>query len=102
MYLAISSLSDANILQDDLSKPEQWEKSWDMNFNPAKCQVLHVTRSKTPIPSKYFLHNTELECATAAKYLGGHDMISDDLRWGTRVNYLQKSKSNSGISQAEY
>ena len=38
MYLAISSLSDASILQDDLSKLEQWEKSWDMNFNPAKCQ----------------------------------------------------------------
>ena len=51
MYLAISSLSDANILQDDLSKLEQWEKTWDINFNPAKCQVLHVTRSKTPIPS---------------------------------------------------
>ena len=68
--LAISSLLDANILQDDLSKLEQWEKSWDMNFNPAKCQVLHVTRSKTPIPSKYFLHNTELESAAAAKYLG--------------------------------
>ena len=46
-------------------------KSCDMNFNPAKCQVLLVTRSKIPIPLKYFLHNTELESATAAKYLGG-------------------------------
>ena len=70
MYLVISSLSDANILQADLSKLEQWGKSWDMNFNPAKCQVLHVIRSKTPIPSKHFLRNTELESATAAKYLG--------------------------------
>ena len=101
MYLAIGSLLDANILKDDLSKLEQWEKSWDMNFNPAKCQVLHVTRSKTPIPSKYFLHNTELESAAAAKYLGV--TILDDLSWGTHVNNIsKKSKSNSGISQAEY
>ena len=62
MYLAISSLSDANILQDDLSKLEQWEKSWDMNFSPAKCQVLHVTRTKTPIPSKYFHCQTQTFC----------------------------------------
>ena len=93
MYLAISSLSDANILQDKLSKLEQWEKSWDMNFNPAKFQVLHVTRSKTPIPSKYFLHNTELESATAAKYLGF--TISDDLSWGTHVNNISKKANQT-------
>ena len=93
MHLAISSLSDANILQDDLSKLEHWEKSWNMNFSPAKRQVLHVTRSKTPTPSKYFLHNTELESAAAAKYLGV--TISDDLSWGNYVNntaYLQKKQ----------
>ena len=95
MYLAISSLSDANILQDDLSKLEQWEKYWIMNFNPAKCQVLHVTRSKTPIPSKYFLHNTELESATAAKYLGV--TISDDLSWGTYVNISKKANQTLGF-----
>ena len=93
MYLAISSLSDANILQDDLSKLEQWEKSWDMNVNPAKCQVLHVTRSKTPIPSKYFLQNTELESATAAKYLGV--TISGDLSWGTHVNNISKKANQT-------
>ena len=51
-------------------------------------QVLHVTRLKTPIPSKYILHNTELESASAAKYLGV--TILDDLRWGTHVNNISK------------
>ena len=60
-----------------------------MNFNPAKCQVLRVTRSKTPIPSRYFLHNTELESATAAKYLGV--TVLDDLSWGTHVNNISKN-----------
>ena len=93
MYQAISSLSDANILQDDLSKLEQWEKSWDMNFNPEKCQVLHVTRSKTPIRSKYFLHDTELENATASKYL--RVTILDDLSWGTHVNNISKKANQT-------
>ena len=64
-----------------------------MNFNPAKCQVLDVTRLKTPIPSKYFLHNTELESATAAKCLGV--IISDDLSWGTHVNNMSKKANQT-------
>ena len=58
MYLCISSLSEANILQEDLLKLEKWEKDWDMNFNPAKCQVLHVTRFKTPIPDPNTFYTT--------------------------------------------
>ena len=88
MYLCISSLSEANILQEDLLKLEKWEEDWYMNFNPAKCQVLHVTRFKTPIPSKYFLHNTELESVPAAKYLGV--TISEDLSWGNHINNITK------------
>ena len=57
IYLCISNISEANIMQEDLHKLEKW----DMSFNPSKCQVLHVSRLKTPIPSKYSLHNTELE-----------------------------------------
>ena len=52
MYLAITSLSYSEILQQDLTNLEHWEKLWDMNFNPSKCQVIHVIRLKTPIPTK--------------------------------------------------
>ena len=93
MYLCISSLSEANILQEDLLKLEKWEEDWDMNFIPAKCQVLHVTRFKTPIPSKYFLHNTELESVPAAKYLGV--TISEDLSWGNHINNINKKANQT-------
>ena len=33
MYLCIGSLSEPNILQEDLRKLEQWEEDLDMNFN---------------------------------------------------------------------
>ena len=69
MYLRISSLSEANILQEDLLvlKLEQWEV--DMNFNPSKCQVWHVTRLKIPNPSKYLLHNTKFHIIILKVYL---------------------------------
>ena len=93
MYLCISSLSEANILREDLLKLEQWEKEWDMNFNPSKYQVLHVNRIKTPIPSKYFLHNTELESVSTAKYLGV--TISEDLRWGKHKDNITKKANQT-------
>ena len=64
-----------------------------MNFNPNKCQVLHVTMLKTPIPSKYFPHSIELESVSAAKYLGV--TISDDLSWGTHIANITKKANQS-------
>ena len=63
MYLALSSHIEGQVLQNDLLSLEKWEKMWDMNFNPSKCQVLHVTRLKTPVETKYFLHDTLLDSA---------------------------------------
>ena len=35
MYLAISSTTEGQVLQTDLACLEQWEKMWDMKFNPS-------------------------------------------------------------------
>ena len=93
MYLCISNISETNILQEDLYKLEKWEEVWDMSFNPSKCQVLHVTRLNTPIPSIYSLHNTELESISAAKYLGV--TISDDLNWRTHIDIVTKKANQT-------
>ena len=93
MYLAISSLPEASNLLDDLIQLEKWGKSWDMDFNSTKCQVLHITRSKTHIPSKYILHNITLESVPAAKCLGV--TISDDLSWGTHINSITKKANQT-------
>ena len=56
IYLAVSSLEDAQILQQDLNHLHQWELDWDMEFNPNKCVLIYITRSRTPVPSQYLLH----------------------------------------------
>ena len=70
MYLALSTQADTEILQKDLEQLEKWEKLWDMNFNPSKCQVIHVTQRKTPFQTQYCLHGCVTESVPSAKYLG--------------------------------
>ena len=91
MYFCISYISEANIMQEDLHKLEKREEACDMS--PSKCQVLHTTRLKTPISSKYSLHNPELESVSAAKYLGV--TITDDLNWGTHKDNITKKANQT-------
>ena len=70
VYVTVSGLQDSHVLQSDLDSLQCWERTWDMEFNPSKCQVLHITRSRKPVMSRYFMHNQELESVDTAKYLG--------------------------------
>ena len=69
-YLAINSLADSRQLQDDLDILQDREVNWNMEFNPGKCKVIRVTRSRSPLPTTYTLHNQTLEVVQCARYLG--------------------------------
>ena len=70
LYLTIKGEENSSALQKDLDLLSVWEKKWDMQFNPSKCQVVQVTGFKSPIKSEYILHGQVLETVTCARYLG--------------------------------
>ena len=86
VYLTISSLSDAQSLQKDLERMEVWEKEMDMEFNPSKCQVIHLSKNKKIIKHQYRLHGHILEAVSSAKYLGLD--ISSDLSFNTHISRI--------------
>ena len=43
IYITINNHSDSDTLQQDLDTLQTWERLWDMDFNPSKCQVLHIS-----------------------------------------------------------
>ena len=57
-----------NTLQANLDTLQEWEQTWDMEFNPGKCQELHITMSKKSLLSQYTLHGQLLEIVDNAKY----------------------------------
>ena len=64
-----------------------------MSFNPSKCQVLHITRAKCPIQTRYILHGTVLESVPSAKYLGV--TISDNHSWRPRIDSVSKKANQT-------
>ena len=57
VYLVVSNLEHAKILQVDLDRLAKWSPKWslecDMEFNLSKCTIIIVTRSKDAVPSQY-------------------------------------------------
>jgi len=94
VYLTISSIDDCHKLQEDMNGLEIWESDWLMEFHPAKCNILRITRKKTKIIFPYSLHGHPLEEVTSAKYLGV--TLSDDMSWTKHIDSIS-SKANSKL-----
>ncbi|KAH3816193.1 hypothetical protein DPMN_117704 [Dreissena polymorpha] len=47
LYRNIRTTEDTctGILQEDLKKLEQWERDWQMQFNPSKCETINFTKN---------------------------------------------------------
>ena len=84
VYLTVHGQEDAAKLQNDLDILQEWERVWDMEFNPYKCQTLHITRSRRPFNSTYTMHGQVLDSVDSARYLGVD--IASDLHFSQHVN----------------
>ena len=93
LYLTMESEDDGSALQNDLDILSVWETRWDMEFNPSKCQVVHVSGSKRPVKRDYILHGQVLESVTCAKYLGVD--ISGSLTWNSHIDRIASTANRT-------
>ena len=56
----VTTLQDAEHLQEDLQILSEWTKLWQMKVNVDKCAVLWCTRSMSPIQHNYTLSGHEI------------------------------------------
>ena len=91
----IKSDRDQTKLQEDLNALEVWEKEWQMNFNPSKCNAMIATTNKKETKKRdYFLHNQKLDHTKNSKYLG--ITISEDMKWTEHID-LTASKGHRAV-----
>ena len=94
VYLIITAVDDCQKPQDDLKRLKKWENDWQMEFHPAKCNVLRITRKRNKTIFPYTLHDHILEEVSSAKYLG--ITISYDMSWKKHMKKTA-SKANSKL-----
>ena len=92
-YLAITKSAESKQLQGDLDTLQEWELDWNMEFNPGKCQVIQITRSRSPIPTQFSLHGQNIEVVNSARYLGVH--IASDLSWKPLITRITNNANKS-------
>ena len=69
-----------------------WEQKWGMDFHPQKCNVLRVSRAKSPMTFSYRLKGIVLAEEVTSKYLGVD--LQNNLSWNQHVSRVTK-KANS-------
>ena len=85
LYRTVNGAKDNSLLQEDLAALEEWERIWQMSFNPSMCSVIRVTagKRKKVFQSSYRLHGQELEVVDSSKYLGVK--VTNDLTWSSHI-----------------
>ena len=58
IYAIVNTQAEANIVQQDLSRADNWSGIWQINFNYKKCNNMHLGRDQ-PFSSYYMTVNGE-------------------------------------------
>ena len=70
-------------MQRDLDTLQEWGNTWGMRFNPSKCNIMRISRSREPITQFYSLGGQVLVEVHNSTYLGLN--ISNELEWSTHI-----------------
>ena len=88
LHRVIKDHKDAELLQTDLDQLQEWERDWQMLFNPDKCEHIRITYQRKIIQTSYTIHGQQLKENYQAKYLGV--TIDSKLSWNSHVDLVTK------------
>ncbi|MCG8075849.1 MAG: reverse transcriptase family protein, partial [Candidatus Thiodiazotropha taylori] len=93
LYKEINTPADAEALQEDLNKLQEWERLWLMEFNADKCEVLRISNKRTNINATYSIHGQTLQMTKKAKYLGV--VMTPNMSWNAHVDMITQKANNT-------
>ena len=93
LYREILTPADHHILESDLSTLHRWAKTWQMDFNVAKCAILSITAKRKPQIYKYSMNAQEVPRADNHDYLGV--TINNKLSWKPQISKVYSKASRT-------
>ena len=94
LYTELTNEEGGEQLQEDLDKCTEWAKQWMMEFNVAKCKVLHAGRTNRM--KEYTMEGKILEKVQEEKDLGV--MVHNAMNGSRQVTEAVK-KANRALAQ---
>ena len=89
-------MEDTLKLQKDIDRLGIWARKLGMRFQPAKCNMMQLTKKHNKIQASYTIEGTVLENVEIIKYLGV--TITSDLKWNSHIrNVCSKANRTLGI-----
>jgi len=85
MYKGIHDINDHQQLQMNINKLDSWSKNWCLMFNPTKCKVMSLGRSR--IPPLCDGSAAKIECTNLEKDLG---LMIDGLTFVEHMHMVSK------------
>ena len=82
IFKMIKSSDDSTILQEDLTKLEEWSDTWLLRFHPDNCKNMHIGKKNDD--NSYSLHRKLLEKVIEEKDIGV--VIDSDLTFEKHIN----------------
>ena len=93
----VKNKQDQIILQKkDLYFLENWDNTWGVRFNAAKCNIMRVSRTRDPKLFNDSLTGQVMEEVLDAKYLEVYITLCNDLEWLKHIATMT-NKANSKL-----
>ncbi|CAL4084830.1 unnamed protein product, partial [Meganyctiphanes norvegica] len=97
LFRHIQSSADRDILQNDLTKLQEWSQKWLLQFNETKCKVMHIGKQDTNY--EYYINNVPLSVTREEKDLGIY--VTPDWKSATHVAKVA-AKANSMVGRIRH
>ena len=94
IYRQISSPSDCEILQKDLTNVCKWSADWRLTLNPQKCVSFTITLKRAPILSTYHINSSPLQRVAEVRDLG--IVLDTKLTFSAHISSIM-SKANKAL-----
>lgn len=84
IYLPVTCINDAKILQADLDAVTSWCDKWKMSLNIKKCYHVKFTNKINKLVTAYRINETALQMCDEVRYLGV--TFSSTMNWSAHVD----------------